>query len=117
MSNYGKRANGSEKGEGFFGPVHARDGKSFATEIGVNETIDGEDFHYPLIHPGMSRAELDHLVNGGKPTPEMYNRALEHALKRKAEGKSPFAGPDDERHPLPDDEKDLEEGFKKVRGK
>lgn len=115
MSDYGNRANGSKKGEGYFGPVHARDGKSFATEIGVNEDVDGEDFHYPLIHPEMSRKDLDHLVNGGKPTPEMYDRALAHAKKRKSEGKSPFADAD-ERHPLPDDDKDLEEGFRKVRG-
>lgn len=115
MSDYGKRADGSQKGDGYFGKVYAKNGKSFSTEIGVNEEVDGEDFHYPLIHPGMSKADLDHLVNGGKPSKEMYDRAFDHAMKRKADGKSPFAE-EGEKYPLPDDEKDLEEGFKKVRG-
>ena len=110
-STYGKRHDGSAKGLGYFGEVRAKNGKSFSTEIGVNETIDGEDVHYPLIHPGMSREELYHLVNGGKPTNEMYEKAMAHALKRKAAGKSPFAE-DGEQGPLPVDEE--QEAFDKA---
>ena len=101
MADYGNRANGSAKGRGYFGEIKSSDGKSLSTEIGVNQTVDGEDLHYPLIHPGISRADLDHLVNHGKPTNEMYDSALDHAMKRKAAGKSPFAGDDDEVLPVP----------------
>lgn len=100
MAEYGKRANGTPKGRGYFGEIKMKDG-SVMTELGVNETVDGEDLHYPLIHPGMSRDDLDWLASGKKPTGAMYDAALEHAMKRKAAGKSPFADDGDEVMPMP----------------
>jgi hypothetical protein len=97
---YGNRANGTPKGRGYFGELKTSDGRVM-TELGSNATIDGEDLHYPLIHPGMSRADMDHLTSGGNPTSEMHNSAIRHALQRKDAGKDPFAGEDDEILPIP----------------
>ena len=110
-STYGKRADGSAKGLGYFGEVKAKSGKSFSTELGVNEEIDGEDVHYPLIYPGMTRQELDHLVNGGKPTNEMYDKARGHAMARIAAGKSPFAE-EGEQQELPKEATPDEDGYR-----
>lgn len=107
MADYGNRANGSAKGRGYFGEIKMQDGSdAVMTELGVNETIDDEDLHYPLIHPGISRADLDHLASGKRPTPAMYDSALEHAMQRRAAGKSPFAGDDDPVLPLPMSERE-----------
>ncbi len=44
MSDYGKRANGTPKGRGYFGEIKREDG-SVMTVLGVTETVDGEDLH------------------------------------------------------------------------
>ena len=105
MADYGNRANGTPKGRGYFGEIKMKDG-SVMTELGVNETVDGEDVHYPLIHPGISRDDLDWLAAGKKPTGAMYDSALDHAMKRKAAGKSPFADDDDDVLTLPVSERE-----------
>lgn len=118
MADYGKRANGTEKGLGYFGEIPMVDGKHIMTEMGANTTVDGEDIHYPLIHPNMTREEIDHLAAGKKPTKEMNDRALDHAMRRKAEGKDPFAQPDEEFLSLPaSEDEDLHRGYEKARGK
>ena len=111
MSSYGKRADATEKGKGFYGEIPSTDGKSFSTELGANMTVDGKDVHFPLIHPGLSKQELQDLADGKKPSRDLVNRALDHAMKRKAEGKSPFAE-DGEQQPLPNDEEEFDKGFK-----
>lgn len=105
MADYGNRANGTPKGRGYFGEIKMKDGHVM-TELGVNETVDGEDLHYPLIHPGISREDLDWLAAGKRPSGTMYDNALDHAMKRKAEGKSPFAGEGDEILPVPVSERE-----------
>lgn len=109
MAEYGKRANGTPKGRGYFGEIKMKDG-SVMTELGVNETVDGEDVHYPLIHPGISREDLDYLAAGKKPTGAMYDAALGHAMKRRAAGRDPFAGEDDEVMPMPEPAKKFADG-------
>lgn len=105
MSDYGKRANGTAKGRGFFGELKTKDGQVM-TELGSNSDVDGEDLHYPLINPSLTRAEIDHLTSGGDPTPEMHDKSIRHALDRKAAGKNPFASDDEDLIPLPATEKE-----------
>lgn len=89
--DYGKRVDGTEKGTGYFGEIPMRDGSGrVATELSANSTVDGEDLHYPLIHGDSTAEELDHLTSGKKPTREMHDRAIRHALERKKNGLSPF---------------------------
>lgn len=114
-SGYGNRANGTKKGTGYFGEIPMADGKHIMTEMGANATIDGEDVHYPLIHPNMTREEIDHLAAGKKPTSEMHDKAIEHAMQRKAAGKNPFAEEDDDMLPLPKSEREqMHDGFRSV---
>ena len=85
------RADGTKKGTGYFGEIPMRDGSNrIATELGANSNVDGEDLHYPLIHGDSTAEELDHLTSGKKPTAEMHDRAIRHALDRKKNGLSPF---------------------------
>jgi hypothetical protein len=89
--NYGKRVDGTQKGLGYFGEIPMRDGSGMvATELGASSSVNGEELYYPLIHGDSTADELDHLTSGKKATPEMHNRAIEHALRRKKNGLSPF---------------------------
>jgi hypothetical protein len=117
MSDYGKRANGTKKGLGYFGEIRSKDGKSISTEIGANEEVDGRDLHYPLINPNLSREEIDYLVNGGKPTDAIYDKALEHALMRLKQGKNPFAEEGEQIALPPYAEELMQQGFDSVRGR
>jgi len=85
------------KGKGYFGVMPSSEGIS--TEI----SADNGEFSYPMMVPGMSEAELNILLKGGKPTDAMYDKAEAHARKRIAEGKSPFAGKTELRMPPPKD--------------
>lgn len=105
MADYGNRADGTKKGRGYYGEIKMNDG-SVMTEMGVNETVDGKDVHYPLVYPGMPRADIDHLTSGKRPTGSMFDGALDHAMRRIKDGKSPFAGDDDPVLPLPASEKE-----------
>lgn len=98
---YGRRADGSLKGRGFFGPIPSVKG-TVATELGANSTVDGRDLHYPLIHPNLNREQIDYLVKGGKPTPELHDLAIKHAMERLGQGLQPFAGEGDKPLPLPE---------------
>lgn len=100
VPGYGNREDGSPKGFGYFGEVKSPRG-GFSTELGAYATVNGEALHYPLMHPNMTREHLDHLLGGGKPTPEMHDAAIEHALRRKAQGMSTFATADEAPLPLP----------------
>ncbi len=87
---YGKRADGTQKGPGFFGELQDPDGR-VSTEISVGVKIDGKETQIPLLVPGLTRKEIDYLLAGGSPTPAIVNKAAEHALARIHAGKSPFA--------------------------
>lgn len=88
--NYGPRADGTMKGNGYFGPLKMPDGR-VATEIGVGVNFDGKEVEVPSLVPTLTRQEVDYLVGGGKPTPEIVKKAVDHAVQRMKAGKSPFA--------------------------
>jgi hypothetical protein len=97
IAPYGIRHGGQGvKGRGYFGPQRMPDG-SVATEI--SSEVDGME--HPLMVPTLSLAELQHLLNGAEPTPEMYEKAESHARSRIKGGMSPFAGPMELRFPVP----------------
>lgn len=88
---FGKRPDGSNKGEGWLGRIPMKDGSNAVmTEQTVGVNIDGKDMDIPLIVRGMPQSDIDWLASGKKPTEEMIRRAAEHAKKRLAEGKSPY---------------------------
>lgn len=92
MPSYGKRADGSEKGPGYFGELARPDG-GISTEISIGIDLGGGEIEIPLIVPGITKKELDSLLAGDPPTPELVDKAAHHAMKRLNKGKSPFAGP------------------------
>lgn len=86
------------KGKGYFGRLPAKGGKT-STEISASNE-KGES--YPLLVPGLTKAEMQRLLDGKTPTNVMYEKAERHAEKRKAEGKSPFASNLELRYPMPE---------------
>lgn len=96
---FGQRNDGTAKGTGYYGPIKAADGSTM-TELTVGVDIDGKQMEIPTLVPGLTRGEYDHLVKTGEPTDAIVRKAVDHARKRLADGKSPFAAPD-ERIPEP----------------
>jgi len=85
------REDGTPKGNGWLGQLPMQDGSGkYATELSASSSIDGKNIFYPLIVPTLKKEHLDYLLSGGKPTPEIYKLATEHALMRIKQGKSPF---------------------------
>ena len=41
--------------------------------------------------PTLTKSEINHLLEDNKPTQQIVDKAVKHAKKRMAEGKSPFA--------------------------
>lgn len=91
-TGYGQREDGTEKGSGYFGELKRPDGK-ISTELTVGVEIDGKETQIPTLVPGLSKAQVDHLLAGGKPTDAIVDKAVAHARKRMKDGKSVFAEP------------------------
>jgi hypothetical protein len=100
--DYGKRADGEKKGDGYFGPLR-RPGGGVSTEISVGVGIDGKEVEIPLIVPTLTKQELDAVLRADPAKKDFFDRipdtiidkAYEHAVSRINQGKSPFAGPND----------------------
>lgn len=88
--DYGLRVNGTPKGLGFFGELKGPDGK-VSTEISIGINLGGKETQIPTLVPTLDQNEINYLLNGGKPTKEIIDKAVAHAQKRIAEGKNPFA--------------------------
>lgn len=82
------RADGSAKGSGFLGMLPYHDGRA-SSEISIG--VDGREM--PSIVPTLDAAEVNHLLMGGRPTPEIVRKAAAHAEMRANQGQSAFAGP------------------------
>ena len=89
-SGYGKRADGSAKGEGFLGALKRPDG-ALSTEITVGVNIGGKEMDIPSLVPTLTKAEISSLLNGDKPSNTIVQKAVDHAKSRLASGKSVFA--------------------------
>ncbi|OPY89017.1 MAG: hypothetical protein A4E71_00097 [Smithella sp. PtaU1.Bin162] len=87
---YGNRTDGTKKGKGFLGELKRRDGK-VSTELSIGVTFDGKETEIPTLVPTLSKDEINYLLEGGEPTKAIIRKAVDHAKKRIASGKSPFA--------------------------
>lgn len=100
--DYGTRADGSEKGQGYFGELKRPDG-DISTEISIGVGIGGKEVEIPLIVPTLTKKELNALLSTDPGSKDFMDRipqtiiekAYDHAVMRMNEGKSPFAGPDE----------------------
>lgn len=97
--NYGNRTDGTPKGLGYFGELKRPDG-NVSTELSIGVNLGGKEMEIPLLVPTLSRPEIDSLLAGGKPSPEMVDKAVQFAIERMDRGMSPFAG-DGEQTDLP----------------
>lgn len=92
---YGPRADGTEKGSGYFGELKATDG-NVMTEYSIGVDLEGKQREIPTIVPTLTKAELDQVLSL-RPTDQIpkpiIDKAVEHARKRIADGKDPFAQP------------------------
>ncbi|MDP2620593.1 MAG: hypothetical protein Q8P46_10530, partial [Hyphomicrobiales bacterium] len=86
------------KGQGYFGPLKRPDG-DISTELSFDFDEGGKKVYAPLLVPTLTKPEVDHLLSGGAPTDAHYQKAVEHARKRVAAGKDPFAGPGEQSAP------------------
>lgn len=95
---FGKRADGTQKGNGFLGALQIRGG-GIATEYSVGvklEANNGQETEIPSLVPTLTKQEIDLILNdiipNQKPVPpKILQKAVDHANKRVREGKSPFA--------------------------
>ncbi len=88
---YGKRVDGTEKAKGYLGEIPTADGRVM-TEMSVGVEIDGKETLIPSIVPTLTEDEIKYLAEGGSPLTNdaIMDKAVAHARKRIAEGKSPF---------------------------
>jgi hypothetical protein len=101
IAPYGIRHSGEGvKGGGYFGPVPNPKG-GVSTEISSSFDQGGKTIEHPLMVPTLSPQEMQHLLSGAEPTPEIFQKAQAHALQRIGINKSPFAGPQEIRYPVP----------------
>jgi hypothetical protein len=89
LSGYGNRSDGTPKGKGFLGELKRPDGK-VSTELSIGVNFDGKETEIPSLVPTLTKPEIDHLLNGGQPTKQIIDKAVEHARSRMSQGKSPF---------------------------
>jgi hypothetical protein len=103
VAPYGMRHGSiSPKGKGFFGDLKRPDGDS-STELSSEFEYEGKKVEYPLIVPTLSKAELDILLKGEKPTDDIYDKAESWAKFRINKGMSPFASSTgNEKFPAPE---------------
>jgi len=89
MPNYGKRLDGTEKGEGWLGPIKNNAGDTM-TELSMSTNIDGKEVLMPLLVPTLTQDEIDYLKAGNRPTKGIVDKAVSHAMDRIKAGASPF---------------------------
>jgi len=61
------------------------------TELSVGVNLDGKEREIPTIVPTLTDKEIEYLTNGGEPTKEIIDKAVDHARQRIKSNKSPFA--------------------------
>lgn len=97
-SNYGARPDGTPKYTGFLGELKLPGG-GVATEYSMQSNAvkdsSGKRIDFPTLVPTLTKEEIDLMVNdiipNEKDPPEaIIQKAIAHAKKRMAEGKSPF---------------------------
>lgn len=89
LNKYNLRPDGTPKGTGWLGPLPMKDG-SVATELTFDIDMDGQKVYLPLLVPGHNAQDMDAILSGGEPSKEVYDRAIQHGLRRKRQGLSPY---------------------------
>jgi len=100
--DYGNRADGTQKGSGFFGEIKRPDG-NVMTEISIGVGLNGKETEIPLIVPNLTKQEFNYLLNNDpssktfmdKMPPGIVQKAVDHASIRIKQGRSPFADKND----------------------
>lgn len=95
--DFGNRADGTPKGNGWLGVLQRPDG-NVSTEISVGVEIDGKETEIPLLVPDLTKDEQAYLLNNDvegdaflKNMPEsIMQKAEAHAKAEIAAGRSPF---------------------------
>jgi len=87
--DYGSRINGTPKGPGYLGELQ-RPGGGFSTELSIGVNLDGKETLIPALVPTLDKSEIDYLLNGGKPTKAIIDKAVKHAIERQKKGLNPF---------------------------
>ena len=108
LSSWGNRTDGTPKGAGFYGPVSRPDG-GVSTELSVGVNLGGKDREIPLMVPGLTKSELDYLLNNDsgssdflkKLPPSIMDKAVDFAKQRISQSKSPYADANDKRVGIP----------------
>jgi hypothetical protein len=105
--DYGMRPDKTAKGAGYFGEIKRPDG-NVMTEISIGVGLNGKETLIPLVVPTLNKSELNYLMRAD-PQSKMFmermpksimDKAVDHAVTRMKENKSPFASPD-EVSPMP----------------
>ena len=100
-NNFGLRVDGTPKGTGFLGIIPMTDGSNrVMTEQSVGFNYGDKEVQVPLINPYMTREEITHLANGGKPTEEMIRKTGEWGFNRLQQDISPFITPAEQQNNL-----------------
>lgn len=99
VGSLGLRRDGTEKGNGYFGPLKRPDG-DISTELSIGVEFDGKEMEIPTLVPTLTQDEINYLLSTApekiqESNPEMYQsieqKAVDHAKKRMGEGKDVFA--------------------------
>jgi hypothetical protein len=106
--DFGNRADGTKKGSGFFGVIKRPDG-NVMTEISIGVGLNGKETQVPLIVPTLTKPEMDYLLRNdpksktfmSKMPSTIIDKAVDHAVMRMKDGKSPFADPNEAPAELP----------------
>ncbi len=82
------------KGKGYFGLLPSAEGVS--TEISAT---DEQGRHYPTLTPNLTQEQINMLLQGARPTDDIYDQAESWANYRRSAGMDPFASPSELRIP------------------
>ena len=88
--SFGKRENQEDKYTGFLGEIVLPDG-TVMTEMSITVDIDGKETLIPAIVPTNKNFLKD--IAQKNITKQIRDNAVNHAMKRMKQGKSPFAEP------------------------
>lgn len=94
---FGMRPDGTAKDVGFMGVLTDAKGNK-VTEYSISSEdvkVNGKEVDFPTIVPTLTKQEVDLMLNDIIPNnkripPAIMDKAIDHALKRIDEGKSPF---------------------------
>ena len=88
------RPDGNPKGSGWLGP-HKTESGSDVSEYSIGMDIDGKEMDIPTMVPGLNDVEIKQLLTAAEyesfPNTAIVSKAVAHARKMLAEGKSVFA--------------------------